>query len=96
MFCSGEDRNSGRTGQHGVGLAVKESVVCEATWTQELPNECLMAMTFNLAGKSNAITFVVAYGPTDTLSNTREQKMRFGWIWIVLLVECPAATICLF
>ena len=24
------------------------------------------AMTFNLTGKSNAITFVVAYGPTDT------------------------------
>ena len=31
-------------------------------------------MTFNLADKSNAITFVVAYGPTDAVSNTREQK----------------------
>ena len=55
-----------------------------------------MSMTFNLAGKSNATTSVVAYGPTDTASNTREQKMRFGRIWIVLLIECPAATICLF
>ena len=36
-----------------------------------------MSMTFNLAGKSNAITFVVAYGPTDTVSNTREQKDVF-------------------
>ena len=36
-----------------------------------------MSITFNLAGKSNAITFVVAYDPTDTVSNTREQKDVF-------------------
>ena len=36
-----------------------------------------MSMTFNLTGKSNAVTFVVAYGPTDTVSNTREQKDVF-------------------
>ena len=77
VFCSGVDGSSGRAGQHGVGLAVKESIVHEATWTQELTNERLMSMTFNLAGKSNAVTFVVAYGPTDTVSNTREQKGVF-------------------
>ena len=77
VFCSGVDGNSGRAGQHGVGLAVKESIVREATWTQELTNERLMSMTFNVAGKSNAITLVVAYGPTDTVSNTREQKAAF-------------------
>ena len=77
VFCSGEDGSSGRAGQHGVGLAVKESIVYEATWTQELTNERLMSMTFNLAGKSNAITFVVANGPTYTVSNTREQKDAF-------------------
>ena len=32
---------------------------------------------FNLTGKSNAVTFVVAYGPTDIVSNTREQKDVF-------------------
>ena len=58
-------------------LAVKESIVREVTWTQELTNERLMSMTFNLADKSNAITFVVTYGPTDTVSNTREQKNVF-------------------
>ena len=58
-------------------LAVKESIVREATWTQELTNERLMSMPFHLAGKSNAINFVVAYGPTDTVSNTREQKDMF-------------------
>ena len=75
VFCSGEDRRSGRAGQHGVGLAVKESI--EATWTQELTNERLMSMTFKLACKSNAIIFVVAYGPTDTVPNTCEQKDAF-------------------
>ena len=62
VFCSGVDGSSRRAGQHGVGLAVKESIVREATWTQELTNEHLMSMTFNLTGKSNAVTFVVAYG----------------------------------
>ena len=71
MFCSGVDGSSGRAGQHGVGLAVKESIIRKATWTQELANERLMSMTFNLAGKSNAITFVVAHGPRYTVSITR-------------------------
>ena len=77
VFCSGVDGNSGRAGQHGVGLAVKEFIIHEATWTQELANERLMSMTFNLTGKSNAVTFVVAYGPTDTVSNTRENNDAF-------------------
>ena len=77
VFCSRVDGRSGRAGQHGVGLAVEESIIREATWTQELTNERLMSMTFNLTGKSNAVTFVVAYGPTDTVSNTQEQKDVF-------------------
>ena len=62
---------------HGVGLAVKGSIIREATWTQELTNERLMSMTFNLTGNSNAATFVMAYGPTDTMPNTLEQKDMF-------------------
>ena len=77
VFCSGVDGRTGRAGQHGVGLAVQESIIREATWTQELTNERLMSMTFNLTGKSNAVTFIVAYGPIDTVSNTREQKAVF-------------------
>ena len=96
VLCSGVDGSTGRAGQHGVGLAVKESIIRDATWTQELTNERLMPMTFNLTGKSNAVTFIVAYGPTDTVSNTREQKDVFWADLEVLLVECPAATICLF
>ena len=77
VFFSRVDGSSGRAGQHGVGLAVKESIIHEATSTQELTNEHLMSMTFNLTGKSNAVTFVVAYGPTNNVSNTREQKDLF-------------------
>ena len=88
VFCSGVDGNSGRAGQHGVGLAVKESIIRKATWTQELTNERLMSMTFNLTGKSNAVTFVVAYSPTDTVSNTREQKNVF---WADL--ECAVSRV---
>ena len=77
VFCSGVDGSSGRGGQHGVGLAVKESIIREATWTRELTNERLMSITFNLTGKSNAVPFVVVYGPTYTVSNTREQKDVF-------------------
>ena len=36
-----------------------------------------MSMIFNLAGKPKAIIFVVAYGPTYTVFNTREQKDVF-------------------
>ena len=79
VFCSGEDGSSGWAEQHGVELAVKESIVREASWTQKLTNKRLMSMTFNLAGKSNAITFLVAYGPTDIVSNAREQKDAF-WV----------------
>ena len=82
VFCSGEDGGSGRAGQHGVGLAVKRSIVREAMWTQELTIERLMmSMTFNLAGKSKAITFVVVYGPKDTVKGRRLQNED-------ILVDC--------
>ena len=79
VSCSGEDRSSDWAGQHGVGLVVKRSYVREAMWTQELTNEHLMSITFNLAGKSNPITFVVPYGPIDTVSSMWEQKDAF-WV----------------
>ena len=96
VFCSGVDGNSGRAGQHVVGLAVKESIIREATCTQELTNERLMSMTFNLTGKTNAVTFVVAYGPTDTVSNTREQKGVFWADLASAVSRVPSTTICLF
>ena len=34
-----------------------------------------MSMTFRLAGKSNAVTFIVAYAPTDTPQSREERDM---------------------
>ena len=48
---------------------------------QEPTNERPILRAFNLAGKSNAITFVVAYGTTYIVSNTREQKDE---VWVDL------------
>ena len=79
MFCSKEEGSSGRPGQHEVGLTIKKSIIRKATSTQELTNERLMSMTFNLVGKSSATTFVVANSPTDTVSNTRGQEDAF-WV----------------
>ena len=78
VFCGREDGSSGQAGLYGMELAVMESIIREATGTQELTNECLMSTTFNLAGKYKAIIFV-AYGPTGTVSNTREHRDAF-WV----------------
>ena len=74
VFCSGVDGSTGRAGQHGVGLAGKESIIREATWTQELTNERLISMTFNLTGKSNAVTFIVAYSTGPLVRNVSARK----------------------
>ena len=95
VFYNGVDESTGRAGRHGVGLAVKESIIRGATWTQELTNERLMSMTFNLTGKSNAITFLVAYGPTHTVSNTRQQKDVF-WADLESAVSQVPSSDCLF
>ena len=95
VFCSGVDGSTGRGGQHGVGLAVKESIIRGATWTQELTNERLMSMTFSLTGKSNAVTFVVVYGPTDAVSNMRQQKDVF-WADLESAVSRVPSSDCLF
>ena len=62
------------------------TIVREGTWTQELTNEHLVAMAFNLAGKFNAITFVVTHGPTDTVCNTLEHKDPF-WVDLDIAVS---------
>ena len=73
MFCSEEDGSSGRAGQHGVGLAVKEYIVREGKWTQELTNKHLMSMTFQLGRQVQRYHFSCGIWP-DNVSSTREQK----------------------
>ncbi|CAM9708979.1 unnamed protein product, partial [Sphacelaria rigidula] len=61
--------------RHGVGFAVKKSIMSKATWTQALISERLMSMTFNLAGKSNAATSVVVYAHTDNPQSREERDV---------------------
>ena len=80
VFCSGVDGSSDRAGQHGIRLAVKEAIVREATWTQELTNVRLMSMIFNLAGKSNAISFLWHMARQILCPICGNRRMYFGRI----------------
>ena len=61
-------------------LAVKEAIVREATWTQELTSVRLMSMIFNLAGKSNAITFFLHMARQILCPICGNKRMCFGRI----------------
>ena len=56
----------GRKGQHGVGLAVKEEIVRKAG-EDGITIECISArlLKTRISIKSNFVTFVVAYAPTE-------------------------------
>ena len=56
----------GRKGQHGVGLAIKEEIV-KKTGEDSITIECISArlLKARISIKSNFVTFVVAYAPTE-------------------------------
>ena len=56
----------GRKGQHGVGLAIKEEIVKKAG-ENGITMECISArlLKARISIKSNFVTFVVAYAPTE-------------------------------
>ena len=59
---------------------VKESITLRATWAQELTNERLMSMAFNLTSKSNAITFGVRlHMARQILSQIRGDQKDVFW-----------------
>ena len=47
-------------GHHGVGLAVKESICSNSSYTTEYVDERLMAMRFEISGQSGAVNFISA------------------------------------
>ena len=68
VFCSGADGgNHEKKGNHGVGLAVRESIVAGMD-KSEVAVECtsarLMKVRIQLKEKSNGVSFIVGYGPT--------------------------------
>ena len=66
VYCSGEcgGENDGKKGQGGVGLAVRNSIT-RATRPPEFISDRLLKVTLELRGRAKAVTFVVAYAPTE-------------------------------
>ena len=56
VFCCGSEAG----GHHGVGLAVKESICSNSTYTTEYVDERLMSMWFEISGQSGAVNFISA------------------------------------
>ena len=67
MYCSGEcgDENCRKKGQGGVGLAVTTPIT-RATRPPEFISDRLLNVTLELRGRAKAVTFFVAYVPTET------------------------------
>ena len=66
VYCSGEcgDENGGKKGQGGVGLAVRTSIT-RAARPPEFISDRLLKVTLELRGRAEAVTFFVAYAPTE-------------------------------
>ena len=66
VYCSGEcgGENGGKKGQGGVGLAIRNSIT-RAARPPEFISDRLLKVTLELRGRAKAVTFVVAYAPTE-------------------------------
>ena len=67
VYCSGAcgGENGGKKGQGGVGLVVRTSIT-RAARPPEFISDRLLKVTFELRGRAKAVTFLVAYAPTET------------------------------
>ena len=79
VFSSGADGGEyEKKGNHGVGLAVRESIVAGMD-TGDVAVECisvgLMKVRIQLKGKSNGVSFIVGYAPT--LDKSTSEKHYF-------------------
>ena len=76
--ASGEcgDENGGKKGQGGVGLAVRTSIT-RAAPPPELISDRLLKVTLELRGRAKAVTFFVAYAPTETHDAVNSKKHAF-------------------
>ena len=76
VFFSGDCTTvEGRKGQHGVGLAIKEEIVKKAG-EDGITLECISArlLKARISIKSNFVTFVVAYAPTEEAPEGQKAK----------------------
>ena len=56
-----------------MGLAVKESICSNSTYTTEYADERLMTMRFEISGQSGAVNSVSAYAPTEVSKDETKQ-----------------------
>ena len=77
----------GRKGQRGVGLAIKENIVKKAG-EDGIIIECMSArlLKARISTKSNFVTFVVAYAPTEEAP--KGQKAKY-----VTALNCTVASV---
>ena len=80
VFYSGSTQG----GQHGVALAVKESICKTSKFTREDVNERLMSMCFEISGQHQAVNFVVGHAPTEPSDS---EKKRAFWHRLDSLVQ---------
>ena len=76
VYCSGEcgGENVGKKEQDGVGLAVRISITRTAR-PLEFISDRLLKVTLERRGRAKAVTFFVAYAPTET--QTASKKHAF-------------------
>ena len=89
VFCCGSETG----GTHGVGIAVKDSLCKNSTYSTEYVNERPMAMRFEMAGHRGAVNFVAAYAPTDVAA--ADVKRSF-WAELDSLVRSIPARECVY
>ena len=87
VFCCGSEAG----GHHGVGLAVKEWICSNSTYTTEYVDERLMAMRFEISGQSGAVNFISAYAPTKV---TKDETKQAFWDRLDSLVQRIPAKEC--
>ena len=68
VYCSGEGsgEGGGKKGQGRVGLAIRRDIIRAQQHCPEVISDRLLKVTLELCGRARAVTFVVAYAPTDT------------------------------
>ena len=75
FFSDDYSRVKGRKGQHGVGLVIKEELVKKAS-ENGIAIRCISArfLKARILIKSNFVTFVVAYAPTEEVPEGQKAK----------------------
>ena len=93
----------GRKGKHGVGLAIQEEIVKKAG-EDSIAIECISArlLTARIPIKSNFVTFVVAYAPTEEAPEGQKAKYMVAFnctvasvparVYVFILTDANART----